>query len=197
MHVCSEAEAGTTHTTHTGSYKFRSLEGKLNSVKTVLRGAKCVGGGEQAGGPRYHPGIWPPLTTNFSVGFKISGAAFPMLVLKNTSFHEAHGLSYKLSYINFMVNVTSESPSREGAGLILSNPVFPKLLWSQNLLSGITSSMSIPLETRRGMEGQAIQLVLLKWLRLSAECLRWWWFCCFLFFKYKISTWLFLKIQTV
>lgn len=92
--------------------------------------------------------MWPPLTTNFKVGFKISGAAFPVLALKNTSFHEVHGLSYKLSYINFTVYVSSESPSREGAGLILSNPVFFKLPWSQNLFSGITSSMPIPLEMR-------------------------------------------------
>lgn len=46
MHMCSEAEAGTTYTTHTGSYELKSLEPKLNSVKTMLRGAKCVRGGE-------------------------------------------------------------------------------------------------------------------------------------------------------
>ena len=61
-----------------------NFKAKLHSVKTMLREAGVWAAWGQAG-PRYHPGMWPPVTTNFSVGLKVSGVAFPVLVLKNAS----------------------------------------------------------------------------------------------------------------
>ena len=104
------------------------------------------GGGER--GP--HPGV----------GWKISGAIFPTLGLKNASpmrhrkenslGPNQHSLSCEASHVKFTTNV---SFPREGGCSILSNPVFLRFRWSQNLFSCIPSPLPAPLETRGAVEG--------------------------------------------
>lgn len=48
--------------------------------------------------PPYYPGMWPPLTTNVSIGLKVSVGTFPMLVLKNTSSLKEKGSGAKSAW---------------------------------------------------------------------------------------------------